>query len=399
MKNIIKNKKDILFIIFIICTISFFVLPRFFAGLRLEELICVISTLFFLPYFIVLVFKYKVFPCLIYIAFLVFSFILSLFSDVLYSDLNLFNWIYFFKYFIYLSFLFLGFYCAKYKILEKRSSEKVIFFCISINIIWIIYQIGSSNFGSLLASKDISFYGIALIGEAAAFQVGSILSLIVFLMIIYFNTSKNIFFKTAISLCCFLSIYAVYLSQSRVNLLGVLIGSAILVFYYINNKWRLFYSGFLFLCLFYFLFLKSISFNSENNRLTLDGILTSYQVRGMEIWNQPVDIIFNNIFYPNGLGALSHYNKNTNEMHNFYLKLWFEGGLFYLFLFLFFIFSIFILKNKYKSVILLKSYLFSLCISGFFQDSFSSNKAVIPLFFILGFCIYNLYFLERKYRA
>lgn len=375
------------FVVFI-----FFIMPRFSGGVRLEEIIVVLYTIFLLPYFVIFCFKNNILPVVFYFLFLVVSFILCLYSDVIYIDIGYFNWIYFFKYFLFFSCMCFGFYSGKYESFNNKYIKKVIYISLGLNFIWIIYQIISGNFGSLFGADKAFSYGLAMIGEAAAFQVGSILSLIFFLGLVFFYERKNNFLNFIGFIFILFILYLIFLTQSRVSLVSVLIGIFIYFVFRVSLLYKyLAISISLIVVIYLFnLIIKTIQ-GVDNNRFTYEGVMASYQARGNEIWLEPLDIVMQNIFTGHGLGALSSLNKDTNEMHNYYLKLALEGGVLYLVVFVLFILSVLVLKSKYnKYIIAMKLYLLGLIVSGFLQDSFSSNKAVIPLFFILGYFLYTI---------
>jgi len=394
MTNLLDKKNIHNFFLFI-AIFSFFILPRFVANIRLEEIVTVIYAFFVLPYFILFCFDRKIIPCIIYFIFLIFSFFLSLYSDVLYYDIQFFNWIYFSKYFLFFSFICLGYFSGKFNSFNNTTIKTTLYICLGLNFLWIFYQIVSGNLGSLLGADKAFSYGLALIGEAAAFQVGSLLSLFFFISLSYFYEKESLSFKVLGFLLGLFLAYAVYLTQSRVSLLGILLGFIIYIYVRTNIFYKYLIISFSVIASMWLFSIVKISISkSDNNRFTLEGVLASYEARGGDIWAEPIGIINENIFIGHGLGALSHFNKNTNEMHNYYLKLLLEGGIFYLIVFILFLISIIFLKNKQnKYFISMKLYLFCLLLSGFLQDSFSSNKAVIPLFFLIG---YFLYFIKFK---
>jgi hypothetical protein len=387
-------KKSHNFFLFIVI-FSFFILPRFVGGIRLEEIVTAVYAFFVLPYFILFCFDRKIIPCIIYFIFLIFSFFLSLYSDILYYDIQFFNWIYFSKYFLFFSFICLGYYSGKFDSFNNSAIKTILYICLGLNFLWMLYQIFSGNLGSLLGADKAFSYGLALIGEAAAFQVGSLLALFFFISLSFSYEKESLIFKILGFLFVFFLVYAIYLTQSRVSLLGILLGLIIFIYVKTNIFYKYLIISFSIITIIWLFSILQISISkSDNNRFTLEGALASYEARGGDIWAEPIGIINENIFIGHGLGALSNFNKNTNEMHNYYLKLLLEGGLFYLIVFVLFLISIFFLKNKQnKYLISMKLYLFCLLLSGFLQDSFSSNKAVIPLFFLTG---YFLYFIKFK---
>lgn len=374
---------------------SFFILPRFVGGVRLEEIVTAVYALFVLPYFILFCFDRKILPCIIYFIFLIFSFFLSLYSDVLYYDIQFFNWIYFSKYFSFFSFICLGYYSRKFDSFNNSAIKIILYICLGLNLLWILYQIFSGNLGSLLGADKAFSYGLALIGEAAAFQVGSLLALFFFISLSFSYEKKSLIFKILGFLFVFFLVYAIYLTQSRVSLLGVLLGLIIFIYFKTNMFYKYLIISFSIITVMWLFSVLEISISkSDNNRFNIDGVLASYETRGKDIWAEPIRLINDNIFIGHGLGALSNFNKNTNEMHNYYLKLLLEGGFLYLIIFVLFVISVFLLKNnRNEYFISMKLYLFCLIISGFLQDSFSSNKAVIPLFFLIG---YFVYFIKSK---
>ena len=390
MNNILNKKKSHNLVLFIII-ISFFMLPRLIGGVRLEELITIIYTMFLLPSFIFICIKKRLIPVILYFIFLLFSFFLCLYSDILYSNIQGFNWIYFSKYFLFFSFICLGYYSGKFNSFDNKNIQRIIYICLGLNFIWMLYQVVSGKLGSLFGADRAFSYGLALIGEAAAFQVGSLLSLIFFIGLSFFYEKNNLIFKFFGFLFTLFLFYSIYLTQSRVNLLAILVGLIIYFFIKVKIIYKYIILSSFIVGLIYVFSILNFSFSkNDNNRFTLDGILTSYDARGSEIWSEPISIISENIFIGHGLGALSSFNENTNEMHNYYFKLLLEGGLFYFIIFILFIISIFFLKNNQsKYIFSMKLYLLCLVLSGFLQDSFSSDKAVIPIFFLLGYFLYT----------
>ncbi|MCX0332277.1 O-antigen ligase family protein [Acinetobacter radioresistens] len=327
---------------------------------------------------------------------------MCLYSDIKYLNLDYFNWIYFFKYLTYFFTIIFGFICGLNNILEKSIVKKVLFICLGINFLWMLLQLATGNYIVLLGANEAASYGIKMVAEGAAFQVGSVLSLIIFTLILLYFKLKNNFYKFLLIALLFLNFYFLFLTESRVNLLGSLVGLILIVIRKINWLSKIIFIFLSLILLNLILVLGGVKINFENNRFTIAGIWDSYNVRGQEIWAQPLEIISKNIFTGEGLGALTNFNQNTNEMHNYYLKLLFEGGFFYFIIFIIFIiFILFFKKNNlyinFDYILLLKIFTLSLAISAFVQDSFSSNKAVIPMFFLLGYCIaINICFQRKK---
>ncbi|GEM_PF-6491982 len=386
----------------IVAIISYFLFPRLIGGIRLEDIIFLLTGILFFIKFLNYKLVYKFIVTDIYLFFLFISFFLCLYSDIKYLNLDYFNWIYFFKYLTYFFTIIFGFICGLNNILEKSIVKKVLFICLGINFLWMLLQLATGNYIVLLGANEAASYGIKMVAEGAAFQVGSVLSLIIFTLILLYFKLKNNFYKFLLIALLFLNFYFLFLTESRVNLLGSLVGLILIVIRKINWLSKIIFIFLSLILLNLILVLGGVKINFENNRFTIAGIWDSYNVRGQEIWAQPLEIISKNIFTGEGLGALTNFNQNTNEMHNYYLKLLFEGGFFYFIIFIIFIiFILFFKKNNlyinFDYILLLKIFTLSLAISAFVQDSFSSNKAVIPMFFLLGYCIaINICFQRKK---
>ena len=373
---------------FSLVILSYFIFPRIISGIRLEDLLIAIAGAFYTPFFI----KNAInnIKIIIFVVFIFYSLFLSFYSDLIYSSLEGNNWIIYSKYLIYFFTLVYGFVCGYRKLLNNSLLIKLLMVLVLLNFGWCFYQLLSGSNKVLLGTGDEASYGIRFIGEAAAFQVGSMLSFITIFMSIAYSKNRHIY----LLLLIFISIYFLYLSESRINLLSTIVVVVVLFLLKVNFYKKailLFFT--LFICLSVYEYNENLfSVKSDNNRFTSEGILDSYNSRGNDIWADPIEMLNKEPFVFYGLGSLKNYNINTVEMHNYYLKLIFEGGFIYLFIFMAFVTFIIFTKphnfdKEYDFSLLLKLYLVTLLLSAFLQDSFASNKAVYPFYFLVGYVI------------
>lgn len=385
-------------IVLIVIVISFLVLPRLPGGVRVEDIIIAIYCSLIMPWFL----REKSIDKTIvtYFIFIIFSFFLSLYSDIIYSNLNYFNWITFFRYLLYFLIIILGYRSASINIFKDKTFNTVFFALVYINIFWMLYQSLTGNYRTLFGSGEAFSYGVNLLGEAAAFQVGSLLSLFIIILVLLIRSKKQYTVTFFIFVSIMFLFYFLYLVETRVVIFSTIILVCFLMLSRIRSRAKiLLIFAIPILISFYYINNSYFTLENDNERLTTSGILNSYLTRSDGIWEQPLESVLENPIKINGLAALNTINSQTTEMHNYYLKILFEGGFFYFILFILFIIYTFKLGNKNKNKVLgfnitalLKSYLFVLLMSAFLQDSFSSNKAVYPFFFLVGY----VSFLNKK---
>lgn len=384
MMNIKLNSfPKVNYIYFLLVVFSFFILPRIYMGFRLEDFLLFLAGIYFFKKHFFTIIKNNIIK--VFLFFLLLSFFLGLYSELIYVSVYGENWIVLLKYVIYFSAIVYGFACGFKGLLDRGIIKYFIIIMMMINMCWCLYQVILGEYRVLFGTGEESSYGIRLIGEAAAFQVGSMLSFLALAMVVSYVEKRKLILLPII----FILVFFIYLSQSRINLISILI----LVFFILAKLYyrKIFVYIILLLSSFYYLNgnIDFSSFHIENNRFTTQGLYDSYVVRGSEIWADPLRLLSENPFKFYGLGSLRNFNLYTTEMHNYYLKLLFEGGFFYFALFMIFVFCIFNNNDKnlkgYNFQLLLKLYLTTLLMAAFLQDSFASNKAVYPFYFLVGY--------------
>ncbi len=369
--------------------ISYFLGPRLFSGVRIDDLLLL---LYLLPFLLKInLFKFNN-PLGAYLIFLLMSLLLLVYGllNGVESEIGI---IFFVKYLTYSLAGFASYHYARLYPCDNDVLVKLILLMIGLNTVWLIVAEGDTTFWKV--GGDVNSYGVKLIGEAAALQVGMML---VFssIFILLVSKNKNFLKKSLYLLWFFILSYFTYESQSRVSLLGLLLSSLMIIIYFFRSYYYLNVSILLGALIVGGVYIEELQelLEFSSNRFTLSGLQSGFWVRIDYIWGDVLNSIEQHTLLGTGVGSLELINSDTVEVHNYYLKLLLEGGVVYLLLFVFFIISSILFfcvssKGSVKPELRVASLCILLCLitSSFVQDSFASTKVILPFFMVLGFAL------------
>jgi hypothetical protein len=233
------------------------------------------------------------------------------------------------------------------------------------------------NANSLAATILLLFYLVELTGE----KINRVLySLIV--LLIYIN-----------------------LIESRAFLLSIIFYFVFLILFSLNlKKTILFLISFIFI-FYYLLFDLYVSDNTFLTRilsilnidhLKIFGSDILYSAHRNELWKIVVDKT-HNIYFGNGFGTSNDlikefYGKGYSP-HNTYLKIYTEGGLFFLISYLLFLIFM-IIKSKSK---ITKSFIIAIHIRMFFESAFPFGLSLQSSLLVLPFYLEQIFYEKKNY--
>lgn len=395
MVNDIKSK--IIYFLFIFYIISFLLTPRLFSGVRLDDFIILFS-------YIIFVFSWKEIynlpinnPIFGYFLFLFYSLSLSFYASTKFYIEPIDNWVVLGKYITYLGSMILSYLFSYYHSDKIRFVIRLVIFCLILNSIWGFFQAVNGNYKLFWGVDEASSYGIKLIGEGAAFQVGSIIAYAICFILVFIK-NKSLLKKFILWFWVAFLFYMLYLTESRISILTI---TLITITFLFSGSWikKVLSVQIMFVLGIYIY--NYLNFNiilmNISDRMTIEGIMASFLVRANEIWGQALLGFLDNILFGQGLGTLSAIEQ-TSEAHNYFLKILYEGGIIYFSIFIYFLITIIpymknnILKKIFKDqnerlniLFIIRGMFFIIFIAAFVQDAFASSKVIIPFLLLVGY--------------
>jgi len=234
----------------------------------------------------------------------------------------------------------------------------------------------------LMGLSEATHYGVCTIGECAVFQSGGIVLLLLISAVYSFWRSEHggKFTYLIISLILLISLVSI---ESRATLIGLIF--SIVIAFRIYKK-PLFIYILIFSILLIIYIQKFLQFDS---RYSFDVIISAIKFRAenyfLPVFNRP---LMDQFLGEGLLAGTKYFPGDDGEVHNYYLRIFLEGGVYAFLSFFYFLYKLlkYLPKDVYfsKYNLITNIYFFMMIFSALVQDSFYSSIPMYIFSLLLG---------------